>query len=521
MNCQRRSPNRRPALSHGRSLRVEHLEDRRLLSGMPGDFNDNAIVDAADFTVWQDLRGSNTALVNDGGLGVPIGSAHYELWKTNFGRVPVTEPDPIEAGDYTVQVPSSAGGEIGIAVRVFHPATDEARYSDGAPIIVDVQGGWSAGRVSASGSSTDESAHGFVRIEFMLPGGSFGDVTSGGEYDIRGPDSVQALADVLSYASGELADMSGALITDQIPFALTDQVGILGGSNGGNLALATLAEHGATLSSVRWFVAWESPIGDQYAAIELNDNPFYTPGTCTATTCPTPGLADALFWMPLATTSPVNFDTGNWSFPGAIGAKSADGTLLKVFDKFPAAVTGNATGVQLYPTVEFGEAIRDAAMTLFPPLGNPPPWLVTDEAEIAAYWNYRDGAIRIPEVHALLPELLVIHVGTVIDHVQTQPDYPHAASHIQAWLDVGHDFVRVNADAEYLSAISGLAAGQFPDNEANQPIPYPGSEDLMLAEKYDGIPVGAFANLAAMLELADRAHEGVTDTNLDAVIPLD
>lgn len=46
-------------------------------------------------------------------------------------------------------------------------------------------------------------------------------------------------------------------------------------------------------------------------------------------------------------------------------------------------------GVQLYPTVEFGEAVRDAAMTLFPPSGNPPPWLVTDEAEIAAYWNYR------------------------------------------------------------------------------------------------------------------------------------
>jgi hypothetical protein len=330
MNRQRRSLKKRPAPSLGRPLRVEHLEDRRLLSGVSGDFNDNAIVDAADFTVWQDLLGSDTALVNDGGLGVPIGNAHYELWETNFGRVPGTEPDPIEAGDYTVQVPSSAGGELGIAVRVFHPATDEARYSDGAPVIVDVQGGWSAGRVSASGSSTDESEHGFVRIELMLPGGSFGGVTSGGEYDVRGPDSVQALADVLSYASGELADMSGALITDQIPFALTDQVGILGGSNGGNLALATLAEHGAALSSVQWFAAWESPIGDQYAAIDLNNNPFYTPGTCTATTCPTPGLADALFWMPLATTSSVNFDAGNWNFSGAIGAKSSDGTLRQM-----------------------------------------------------------------------------------------------------------------------------------------------------------------------------------------------
>jgi len=521
MNRRRRCEKKRLRFSGDRSLHVERLEDRRLLSGVPGDFNGNDIVDAADYTVWQDQLGSDTALTNDDGLGVPIGNAHYQLWKTNFGRVPTAEPDPIEAGDYTVQVPSTAGGELGIAVRVFHPATDEVRYSDGAPVIVDVQGGWSAGRVSASGSSTDESEHGYVRLELMLPGGDFGDVKSGGEYDVRGPNSIQALADVLSYASGELADMSGELITDRVPFALTNQVGILGGSNGGNLALVTLAEHGATLSSVRWFAAWESPIGDQYATTELNGNPFYTPGTCTATTCPTPGLADALFWIPMATTSSVNFDTGDWSFPGAIAAESADGTLLKVFDKFPAALTEDATGVKLYPTVELGEALRDAAMTVFPPLGNPPPWLVIDETEIAEYWNYRDGAIRIPEIHALLPELLVIHVGTVIDHVQTQPDYPHAASHIQAWLDVGHDFVRLNADAQYLSALSGLPAALFPDNEANQPVPYPGAEDLMLAEKYSGMPVGVFANLAAMLELADRVHEGITDTNLDAVIPID
>ena len=521
MNRQRRYTKKLPAFPHARSLHVECLEDRRLLSGVPGDFSDNDIVDAADFTVWQDRRGSDAALLNDGGLGAPIGDAHYELWKTNFGHLASADPDPIDEGDYTVQVPSSAAGELGIAVRVFHPATDEARYSDGAPVIVEVPGGWSAGKISPSGSSTDESEHGFVRIELMLPGGDFGDVKSGGEYDVRGPNCIQALADVLRYASGELADTSGELITDRVPFALTDQVGILGGSNGGNLALVTLAEHGVTLSSVRWFAAWESPIGDQYAAIDLNGNPFYMPGTCTATTCPTPGLANALSWLPLATTSSVNFDMGNWNFSGAVAVESADGTLLKVFDKFPAAVTGDAMGVKLYPSVELGEALRDAAMTVFPPLGNPPPWLVIDETEIAEYWNYRDGAIRIPEVHAVLPDLLVIHVGTVVDHVQTQPDYPHAASHVQAWLDVGHDFVRVNADAEYLSALSGLPAALFPDNDANQPVTYPGSDDLMLAEKYGGMPVGVFANLAAMLELADRVHEEITDTNLDALIPND
>lgn len=58
-----------------------------MLSGLPGDFNDDDIADAADFTVWRDWLGSDTALTNDGGLGVPIGNAHYELWKTNFGCV--------------------------------------------------------------------------------------------------------------------------------------------------------------------------------------------------------------------------------------------------------------------------------------------------------------------------------------------------------------------------------------------------------------------------------------------------
>ena len=72
-----------------------------------------------------------------------------------------------------------------------------------------------------------------------------------------------------------------------------------------------------------------------------------------------------------------------------------------------------------------------------------------------------------------------------------------------------------------VTALSGLPAALFPDNEANQPVPYPGTKDLMLAEKYSGMPVGLFANLAAMLELADRVHEGITDTNLDAVIPID
>ncbi len=54
--------------------------------GTPGDFNDDGIVNLADYTVWRDNLGSNTPLDNDHNLGTPVGSAHYTLWKNNFGQ---------------------------------------------------------------------------------------------------------------------------------------------------------------------------------------------------------------------------------------------------------------------------------------------------------------------------------------------------------------------------------------------------------------------------------------------------
>ncbi len=77
-------PETRGPLRH-RRLHVERLEDRQMLSGTPGDFDASGLVDAADYTVWRDDLGSEIALVNDNGLGVPIGQTHYELWKANFG----------------------------------------------------------------------------------------------------------------------------------------------------------------------------------------------------------------------------------------------------------------------------------------------------------------------------------------------------------------------------------------------------------------------------------------------------
>lgn len=56
--------------------------------GVAGDFNEDQMVNLADYTVWRDNLGSSTALPNDNDLGVPVGVAHYDVWKSSFSVTP-------------------------------------------------------------------------------------------------------------------------------------------------------------------------------------------------------------------------------------------------------------------------------------------------------------------------------------------------------------------------------------------------------------------------------------------------
>jgi hypothetical protein len=54
---------------------------------LPGDFNNDGNVDAADYIVWRKNEGGTTALPNDDGLGTPIRAEHYNLWRAHFGEM--------------------------------------------------------------------------------------------------------------------------------------------------------------------------------------------------------------------------------------------------------------------------------------------------------------------------------------------------------------------------------------------------------------------------------------------------
>ena len=55
-----------------------------VVSNLPGDYNGNGVVDAADYTVWRNNLGSGMSLPNDNTAGV--GQDDYERWKTHFGE---------------------------------------------------------------------------------------------------------------------------------------------------------------------------------------------------------------------------------------------------------------------------------------------------------------------------------------------------------------------------------------------------------------------------------------------------
>jgi hypothetical protein len=54
-------------------------------SAVPGDYNGNGIVDAADYVLWRKYQGTTHVLPNDL-TGGTIGAAQYTTWRSHFGQ---------------------------------------------------------------------------------------------------------------------------------------------------------------------------------------------------------------------------------------------------------------------------------------------------------------------------------------------------------------------------------------------------------------------------------------------------
>ena len=87
-----------PTLTSGLTWNTSQLYSSGVLSvlsaGIPGDYNNNGTVDAADYAVWRKSLGQNITLANDTTPGM-VTQADYDVWRSNFVRTSVLAPVPV------------------------------------------------------------------------------------------------------------------------------------------------------------------------------------------------------------------------------------------------------------------------------------------------------------------------------------------------------------------------------------------------------------------------------------------
>jgi len=58
------------------------------VAGVAGDYSNNGVVDAADYTVWRNLLGQMFTLPNEGpSTPGQVTQADYDFWKSRFGMI--------------------------------------------------------------------------------------------------------------------------------------------------------------------------------------------------------------------------------------------------------------------------------------------------------------------------------------------------------------------------------------------------------------------------------------------------
>jgi hypothetical protein len=65
-----------------------------LIDTLTGDYNDDGVVNAADYVVWQNHQGQSLALPNEDPITTPgeVTLADYQVWRHNFGRTALDDP---------------------------------------------------------------------------------------------------------------------------------------------------------------------------------------------------------------------------------------------------------------------------------------------------------------------------------------------------------------------------------------------------------------------------------------------
>jgi hypothetical protein len=420
-------------------------------------------------------------------------------------------------------------GSLDIAVMIASPQTP--RYPEGAGVVVVA----SPIFTETDGFITDPdiTSLGLIQVSYLWPGKTDArtGLKSSGEFDYGGEQSVNVLRDVIRFAANRMADASGRYIVSMTSIPpLVGEVGVYAFSDAGIAAIRAFSLHGAQLQGLGYFIGREIPSVDTISSMEIGhynaagqpvDNPFYNYPASYSTTALTLNYTN-LRWDPAYTSSyskAVGYPYLDLDGNGSLGSGDYifDGQIPIMFGKryYSAALTM--------------ALLFNAALSL----DTWPPDLATPQ-EAAQAWKIRQapGLFADMQNDEVIQNMKVMLVFAQNDHAQVAQDKPHIHQLYQGFRFEARLWVRLNPDRVYVESMfqnagrtsqgnagmtpTPVASLDFPDNPADtQPTDWAQTG----AYAYPGQGLAArLVPLAAVAEMADRAHDGFWDENLGQVL---
>ena len=416
-----------------------------------------------------------------------------DIWESEFGgeAQQYNMPENSTPSQFSVFVPSIAGGEKGVFVQVSLP--EGARFDNQqAPVVVHVAGGWDGLGVTEKSHGLTE--QGFIELDFNFPGSGRPDQASGGDYDERGENCIQALADVAQFALGKKPDSYGYYLDDMIGElqSAADNVGLCGWSNGGNAAIIAAGAFGDDLQGLAWIVNWESPVGDGMpnvdAGVRTNLNPAYNPDT-------------GEFDLSLLAYSEI--------IPGPDGGMGGLYFDINEDGALDAGVDFLATYRAFRGKSYYSDYLRLAADGL----GITPAEHIATTEETTDFWHWRNGELWIENALSANPDLMFIVEAGDTDHVQGALDHPHVLIQYEGFRAAGARFVRLNPDRCYVEQVLGMPMPDAVDNDAFQSFDHISIRTAVQPRAIPALP-SAKSVAAAVCEVADRTKDNNVEPQL-------
>jgi hypothetical protein len=396
-----------------------------------------------------------------------------------------------------------------IAVQVSLPQT--ARYPEGAGVVVEVNTFLTP--ENRFYVSADVTQVGLIHVAYLWPGVSDRNVASEGVFDYGAELSIQALRDVIRFASGEITNSEGFYLDQLVAIQpLYDNVGLYAFSHPGQAAVNVLSLHGNQIPNVSYFVGRENPTIDKLTAVEVGYfsdknrpelNPLYSyPRDYSPTDI-------SIDYSSILWDAEYTEEGSNWigvPYFDLNGNGRLDGGDHPLGRRVPAV-----NGKRLY-SIDLTKALQDN--NAFAETGWPND--VADIDLVKLVWEFQNSTLRYPDIGQKLPNLHVMIVFARFDHVQPALDKPHIHHAYDGFRHSANLWVRLNPDQAYVSWVNADLGAEYSDHAANQE---PGDWLEIEGWGYSNRPAASqLVPLAAVAEMADRTQANNWETGLIATL---